>query len=58
MPKIRQKSVFRCRPTKTDFRCLIYAPKNMYFKNKSTRFFNAYKVKKKKKKKNSFHRIT
>ena len=45
MRKISQKSVFRCRPPKTDFRFLIYTPKNMYFNNKTTRFFNAYKIK-------------
>ena len=40
MPKIRKKSVFRCRPPKTDFRFLIYTPKTKI----KVPVFNAYKV--------------
>ena len=32
--KIGNKSVFRCRPPKTDFRFLIYTPRNIYLKKK------------------------
>ena len=36
--KMGKKSDFRCRPPKTDFRFLIYTPKNI-FKEKNTIFF-------------------
>ena len=41
MPKIRLKSVFLCRPPKTDFKFLIHTPKTCISKIKDT-FFIAY----------------
>ena len=48
MPKIQKKNCFPMPAAKNGFQILKNLhPKNIYFQNKNTRLFNAYKVKKK-----------